>query len=77
MLSDTIKLDFKDVLICPRPNDLKSRSQVNLIVKYKFKYSNQTYTGIPLIAANMDSTGTFEISKALANEKCFTCIFYM
>ena len=74
ILSDTIKLDFKDVLICPRPNDLKSRSQVNLIVKYKFKYSNQTYTGIPIIAANMDSTGTFEISKALANEKCFTCI---
>jgi GMP reductase len=30
--------------------------------------------GIPLISANMDTTGTFEIAIVLAKYKCFTAI---
>ena len=42
------------------------RWQVNLERTITFKNSKQTWTGIPVIAANMDTVGTFEMAKALA-----------
>lgn len=33
---------------------------------FTFRNSKQTYTGIPIIAANMDTTGTFEMARALS-----------
>ena len=41
-------------------------SQVNLVRSYEFRNSKQTYTGIPVIAANMDTVGTFEMAKVMA-----------
>ena len=31
--------------------------------------SGKTWTGIPIIAANMDTTGTFEMAKVFAKHK--------
>lgn len=40
--------------------------QVDLERTITFKNSKQTWSGIPVIAANMDTVGTFEMAKALA-----------
>ena len=73
VLQDT-KLDFKDVLIRPKRSTLRSRSEVALDTTFTFKHSRQTWTGVPVIAANMDSTGTFEMAEALARTKCVTAL---
>jgi GMP reductase len=73
-IEDDVKLDFKDVLIRPKRSTLKSRSQVNLERTYKFKHSGVEWTGTPIMAANMDTVGTFEIAIAFAEQKLFTCI---
>lgn len=63
---EDIKLDFKDVLIMPKRSELESRSQVKLERTFKFKHATSVeYTGVPLIVANMDHTGTFEMAAAL------------
>lgn len=61
-----VKLDYKDVLIRPKRSTLSSRSQVVLKRKYKFKHSPRTWSNIiPIVVANMDTTGTFEMAIAL------------
>lgn len=40
--------------------------QVDLLRSFIFRNSQKTYTGIPVIAANMDTVGTFEMAKQLA-----------
>ena len=65
-IDNELKLSFKDVLIRPKRSNLKSRSQVDLVRPYTFKHSKRTLTSIPIIAANMDTVGTFEMAVALA-----------
>ena len=69
-----IKLGFKDVMIRPKRSTLKSRSEVNLERDFKFLHSPITWTGIPIMGANMDTVGTFEMAKALFEKKLFTAI---
>ncbi|MGC6430588.1 MAG: GMP reductase [Jejuia sp.] len=69
-----IKLGFKDVMIRPKRSTLKSRKEVNLNREFKFLHSPLTWNGIPIMAANMDTVGTFEMAKALSKEKLFTTI---
>lgn len=73
-IENDIKLDFKDVLIRPKRSTLFTRSEVSLIRELAFRTCPQPWSGIPLIAANMDTTGTFEMALALAKEKCLTAI---
>jgi GMP reductase len=69
-----LKLGFKDVMIRPKRSTLKSRSEVSLERNFKFLHSTSDWTGIPIMAANMDTVGTFEMAKVLAKEKLFTAI---
>lgn len=69
-----LKLGFKDVMIRPKRSTLKSRSQVSLEQNFKFMHSTSVWTGIPIMAANMDTVGTFEMAAVLAKEKLFTAI---
>ncbi len=69
-----LKLGFKDVMFRPKRSTLKSRSEVSLEQNFKFLHSSSTWTGIPIMAANMDTVGTFEMAKVLAKEKLFTAI---
>ncbi len=68
------KLDFDDVLIRPKRSTLSSRKLVDLNRKFSFRHSNETWEGIPVIAANMDTTGTFEIANSLNKQKMLTAI---
>jgi len=68
------KLDFKDVLLRPKRSTLQSRSDVNLIREYEFKNSKKSYKGIPIMASNMDTVGTFEMAESLSTHSCFTTI---
>ncbi|XP_066245954.1 GMP reductase 1-like [Euwallacea similis] len=69
-----IKLDFKDVLLRPKRSTLRSRSDVNLYRHITFRNSKQTYNGIPVMASNMDTVGTFQMAKALSKHGLFTCL---
>ncbi|XP_043382831.1 GMP reductase 2 isoform X3 [Chelonia mydas] len=73
-IDNNIKLDFKDVLLRPKRSTLKSRSEVDLLRSFTFRNSHQKYSGIPIIAANMDTVGTFEMAKALCKFSLFTAI---
>jgi GMP reductase len=68
------KLDFNDVLIRPKRSQLASRREVDLNRTYRFKHSNQTWTGIPIMASNMDGVGTISMALALQKMNLFTCL---
>lgn len=59
------KLDFKDVLIRPKRSTLASRADVDITRGFRFLHTGRTWTGFPLIAANMDVTGTIPMARAL------------
>lgn len=73
-IENDTKLDFNDVLIKPKRNNMTSRNDVNLENTYTFKHSKRTWTGIPIIASNMDTTGTFEMYKKLKEYKMITVL---
>ena len=68
------KLDFSDVLIRPKRSALSSRSQVSLERTFKFPHSTMTWTGVPIIAANMDTVGTYEVYNVLSKYKVITAL---
>lgn len=73
-IEEDLKLDFKDVLIRPKRSTLQSRKEVDLSREYQFKYSKKTWTGIPIIAANMDHTGTFAMAQVLHSHNLLTAL---
>jgi GMP reductase len=73
-IESDIKLGFKDVMLRPKRSTLSSRSEVSLLRKFKFLHSSNTWEGIPIMAANMDTTGTMEMAKVLAAHQLFTAI---
>ena len=68
-IEQDLKLDFKDVLIRPKRSTLTSRSEVDISRDFIFLHSKRKYHGIPIVAANMDTTGTLEMARALAKHK--------
>ncbi|UJF16836.1 GMP reductase [Vibrio sp. SS-MA-C1-2] len=73
-IEQDLKLGFKDVLFRPKRSTLKSRSQVELNRKFTFKHSGRQWSGVPIIAANMDSVGSFAMAKSLAEHNVMTAI---
>jgi len=73
-IEQDMKLDYKDVLIRPKRSTLKSRSQVRLDRKFKFRNSKADYEGVPIMASNMDGVGTFEMADTLAEQNIFSCL---
>ena len=71
-----VKLDYSDVLIRPKRSKLESRSEVSLIRNFKFPHSPKTWSGVPICAANMDTTGTVEMANVLGNDEfqSVTCL---
>jgi GMP reductase len=70
-IEEGIKLDFDDVLIRPKRSDAPSRKSVELLRTFKMPYSGQEFTCLPIIAANLDTVGTFAMARALAKQ--FVC----
>ena len=73
-IEEEIKLDYSDVLFRPKRSTLKSRREVNLNRKYKFKYSKLSWEGVPIIASNMDGVGEVDIAKKLTSFKMMTAL---
>jgi len=73
-IENGVKLDFCDVLIRPKRSTLRSRADVNVSRTYNFRNSKNTWTGVPLIAANMDTTGTFEMAIVFKKFQCLVAI---
>lgn len=69
-----VKLGFKDVLIRPKRSTLKSRALVELERTFSFLHSKRQWSGIPIIAANMDTIGTFEVAEVLAEHKMLCAV---
>ena len=81
-IEEDVKLDYKDVLIRPKRSTLKSRKQVSLTRSTNFRNYNDLdfdtndyhYSGVPIMASNMDGVGTFEMADKLAEQSIFTCL---
>ncbi len=67
------KLDFDDVLIRPKRSEAPSRAAIILPRRYSFLNSGAEWTGIPIIASNMDTVGTMTMAQALGPEM-MTCL---
>lgn len=63
-IESDVKLDYSDVLLVPKQSDIKSRKEVNI----------NHWGFVPIIAANMDHVGTFEMAKVLAQYGILTCL---
>jgi GMP reductase len=72
-IETTPQLDFHNVLIRPKRTTICSRSEVDLEREFTFAHSTQKWKGVPIIAANMDTTGTFEVYNVLSKHKMITC----
>jgi len=73
-IEEDLKLGFKDVLIRPKRSTLKSRSEVELERTFTFKHSAISWSGTPIIAANMDTVGTFRMATVLASFGMLTAV---
>jgi len=73
-IENELKLDYSNVLIRPKRSTLGSRKEVKLSREFKFRNSVSEYEGIPIMAANMDGVGTFEVALTLAKNDIFTCL---
>ena len=73
-IEEEIKLDYSDVLFRPKRSTLKSRKEVDLSRTYKFKHSNREWTGVPIIASNMDGVGELGVAKTLSKYKIITSL---
>ena len=71
---DDTKLDFDDVLISPKRSQLTSRKDAELTRKFTFKHSQHTWTGVPIVASNMDHTGTISMFNAMSEHKMLTAL---
>lgn len=67
-------LDFHNVLIKPTRSFLTSRSEVSLQRTFRFKHSSILWTGVPIVAANMDSIGVFNVAKVLQKHSILTAL---
>jgi len=72
-IEDEVKLDYSDVLIRPKRSYLTSRVEVDLKREFKFMHGG-SWTGVPIVAANMDTTGTVQMANALAEQGMLTCL---
>ena len=72
-IDSEIKLDYKDVLIRPKRSTLRSRKHVSLERTYRFRNSHNEWTGIPIMASNMDGVGTLKMHYVLSHHNLFTC----
>ena len=73
-IESDFKLDFKDVLVRPKRSTLTTRSGVDISREFRFRHSGTEYHGIPIIAANMDATGTIEMARVLDSYQLSTAL---
>lgn len=73
-IENEILLDFSDVLIRPKRSEAPSRKNVSLNRKFKFLNSGVEWEGIPIVAANMSTTGTIAMAKVFNKHSMSVCL---
>jgi len=73
-IEEGTKLDFSDVLIKPKRSTIKSRSEVDLNRTFTTLHSKRVWYGVPIMVANMDTTGTFQMFLEGQKHNIITCI---
>jgi GMP reductase len=68
------KPTFKDVLIRPKRSTLNTRSAVDVDRAFRFLHTGSEWKGFPLIAANMDVTGTMAMAHTLGKHGALTAL---
>ncbi len=71
-IENETKLDYEDVLIRPKRSTMTSRKEVDLLRTFSFYHSPKTWTGLPIMTANMATCGTFEMAQVLTPHKIIT-----
>ena len=71
-IEQDLKLDYDDVLIRPKRSTMVSRKDVILERTFTFFHSPKVWTGIPIMTANMATSGTFEMAKVISKYKMIT-----
>ncbi len=71
-----LKLDFDDVLIRPKRSVAPSRVSVNLERTHRFRNASPAaqWTGVPIIASNIDTIGTVRMAQTLSGLQMLTCL---
>jgi GMP reductase len=76
-MENKIVYDFDDVMIVPTESHINSRKDVSLIKTFQFNGVNGEkieWEGIPIIASNMDTIGTFRLHHELAKYRMLTAL---
>lgn len=73
-IENDVKLDFDNVLIRPKRSDAPSRKSIDLIRTFKMPHAGLNFTCLPILAANLDTTGTMEMGRALAKHHACCCL---
>lgn len=73
-IENEVLLDYSDVLIRPKRSKLASRADATLERTFAFPHSSQTWKGIPIMTANMDTIGTFAAARVLFDYGMITCL---
>ena len=75
-IESELRFDFDDVLIRPKRSIAPSRASIDLKRSYRFRSaaSQVEWAGIPIIAANLDTTGTMRMANALDELDMLTCL---
>ena len=73
-IHDDIQLDYCDVLLRPKRSALASRSEVEVKREYTFKWCPRSVTATGIVAANMATTGTFELAREMQKQGLFSAL---
>lgn len=69
-----LKLGFDDVLIRPKRSNLPSRNDADLLRSLKCPHGGMEISGVPVVAANMDTVATVALASALRGKRLFTAM---
>jgi GMP reductase len=71
---DEVKIDYSDVLLVPQRSKLPSRADVLLERSYTFPHSQLILNCVGVIAANMDTVGTFNMAREFYKHKMLVAL---
>ena len=72
-IESDVKLDFCDVLLKPKRSTIESRKDVDLERTFKFRWSEETWKGVPIISANMTSVTTVAVAEKMIDRCMLAC----
>lgn len=73
-IENDIKLDYADVLLRPKRSTLTSRKEVVLEREFSFYHSPKKWRWVPIMTANMATSGNFSMARTLSEYKMITML---